>query len=1578
MRLSSILAPVLLFSLAEAHRDRGNYGVQCQPDHCPCQNECVLLKRHHTCCDRPSSRGKKGRDHHICGPGKECCGKGCCREGWKCSTDGLCRPPGHGPSKGCTTFVTTIVKPITTITKPISTVTHGDGETTDIQGPTTTSGGAPPPGTTGVVTSEPPGDPVSITTTNGPSGVITTTGTSGETIIISNTDTITIPTGITTPIVITGGDGEVSTFFPPGFTTNPGNPVTSDPATTTSAGPSGTPGISAPITITNPDGQVTTIMPPGPSTTEGGTTVVTNPDGQVTTLPDGQVTTILPPGGTDVTAPTGVVTTLPDGQVTTILPPGTEPTTTGDDTVPTGVVTLPDGQVTTILPPDTTTGDGNAPTGVVTTLPDGQVTTVLPPGTTTTGDDNAPTGVVTTLPDGQVTTILTPGTEPTTTGDDNAPTGVVTTLPDGQVTTIVSPDTTTTGDDNVPTGVVTTLPDGQVTTVFPPETTTNVDDIPTGVVTTLPDGQVTTVFPPETTTNVDDVPTGVVTTLPDGQVTTIFPPATTTTDAGDVTTGGVVTTLPDGQVTTIFPPVTTPTDVGDVTTGGVVTTLPDGQVTTIFPPETTTTDAGDVTTGGVVTTLPDGQVTTIFPPAITTTDAGDITTGGVVTTLPDGQVTTIFPPATTTTDGGELPSGGVVTTLPDGQVTTIFPPPTGPTTTEPPTTTTDVPPGGWIIPVTTPVDEPKPTDDGSVIPCSLWFFSICIRWDDFDIFGWEIVLPPGIYPPGPPPPFSIDPSALFTIDVTGILPEWPEFTIGPDRQPTFPPKPSNGPDGECETESAELCATRTSYGVSVSGEQTTTTNTQVLSTCGTVYGCNVRDVSVTETTTAAETATGTPISHVVYPKEGRNETQVGDIEEILFSLVNDTSKIYASDTTSLGLNFWRLPITIEQADELRKVEDVGSVMEECDNDAYPCWDPTIELVYQTDAPAQLSYVSWPDMTPRVRLEVLQNRYYFDDSSGQNVDVWVMDTGATADHPEFDLIRDRFDWVIKVPDWDGQSRQDDSYTDLGANAILSSHGTSMLSLVAGKTVGVAKNINAHIARLPRKRATGMGFTPEDYLETLAEVNERMTGDGSTASGVLLLAQMYQRNFFYRLKGDGTTNPLTLNGATFDESFGFEWRLHTLLEQIMAKGNIVVTGAGNVQSATIDGWPQNFGKNSGILQLPDIIVVGAVTPGEPGASDVLVYGSTDLASGLPHVYAPGYNMMVADGNRQLWNADKTEGIHRTGKGTSDASAMTAGLVASFLRLAQLGQLNNADGTAVANTPVGIRNYLLAKSWSRGQIPGRDGTSDRNGICNAVDLTKPACSWNPNPPTNQRRQEDGGSCELPLDPTTTTAEISTTEDISTTAPPAPPLTDLPTLTDVGTIVTPSGSSCAETGTVTQCIPGSGGQSACVENPTCVSWVNTMPPTTTEAPPPVTTTQAPPVVTEPPVTPLELAPVVCVDEGTLPGHGDINGDTQGNLADVFCEVEPLDNGVSDMGPGDQPLERLREANDEINYYYSISWVDGCVTSVARQDVLSPIGDGGASCKDILISTYNNCNNGGVGGYIDAGCLRYSFIGGE
>ncbi|KAL3297157.1 hypothetical protein RB213_006050 [Colletotrichum asianum] len=58
----------------------------------------------------------------------------------------------------------------------------------------------------------------------------------------------------------------------------------------------------------------------------------------------------------------------------------------------------------------------------------------------------------------------------------------------------------------------------------------------------------------------------------------------------------------------------------------------------------------------------------------------------------------------------------------------------------------------------------------------------------------------------------------------------------------------------------------------------------------------------------------------------------------------------------------------------------------------------------------------------------------------------------------------------------------------------------------------------------------------------------------------------------------------------------------------------------------------------------------------------------------------------------------------------------------------------------------------------------------------------------------------------------------------------------------------------------------------------------------------------------------------------------------------------------------------------FKISWIDGCETSVAEQNLDSPIeGDAGVTCASLMRANYKS-NNGGAGGYRDAGCLRYDF----
>ncbi|OTA53663.1 hypothetical protein K449DRAFT_401464 [Hypoxylon sp. EC38] len=141
------------------------------------------------------------------------------------------------------------------------------------------------------------------------------------------------------------------------------------------------------------------------------------------------------------------------------------------------------------------------------------------------------------------------------------------------------------------------------------------------------------------------------------------------------------------------------------------------------------------------------------------------------------------------------------------------------------------PPNAVIEPVTTSVDKPKPADNGVVVPCHLWFISLCVQPDNIKIGGWKFKLPPGVYPPGPPPPPALRLPSPLTI--RGTLPPWPKVAIGNDKLPTYSAEPT-----QCETKTAYLCATTESIGPST---------TETASSCEKIIGCNVQDSDSTKT-----------------------------------------------------------------------------------------------------------------------------------------------------------------------------------------------------------------------------------------------------------------------------------------------------------------------------------------------------------------------------------------------------------------------------------------------------------------------------------------------------------------------------------------------------------------------------------------------------------------------------------------------------------------------------------------------------------------------------------------------------------
>lgn len=190
------------------------------------------------------------------------------------------------------------------------------------------------------------------------------------------------------------------------------------------------------------------------------------------------------------------------------------------------------------------------------------------------------------------------------------------------------------------------------------------------------------------------------------------------------------------------------------------------------------------------------------------------------------------------------------------------------------------------------------------------------------------------------------------------------------------------------------------------------------------------------------------------------------------------------------------------------------------------------------------------------------------------------------------------------------------------------------------------------------------------------------------------------------------------------------------------------------------------------------------------------------------------------------------------------------------------------------------------------------------------------------------------------------------------------MPTLTrDPVSITTPSGSSCSETGTVTNC-----NGAACEENPICISWV---PVETTTEEPEMTTTEEPsetetettPTTTSEPdppnYTPLTPGTISCWDPADTPKHKDISPGTQKSYAEDFSETEPS-NGWTFQ---DESVGWIWSRDkDGVQYEYTVAWLGKCATDVKEQDMRWPLGQDGEYAEytayQIMRDNFEKCKS--------------------
>ncbi|KAK7938043.1 uncharacterized protein PG986_014911 [Apiospora aurea] len=128
-----------------------------------------------------------------------------------------------------------------------------------------------------------------------------------------------------------------------------------------------------------------------------------------------------------------------------------------------------------------------------------------------------------------------------------------------------------------------------------------------------------------------------------------------------------------------------------------------------------------------------------------------------------------------------------------------------------------------------------------------------------------------------------------------------------------------------------------------------------------------------------------------------------------------------------------------------------------------------------------------------------------------------------------------------------------------------------------------------------------------------------------------------------------------------------------------------------------------------------------------------------------------------------------------------------------------------------------------------------------------------------------------------------------------------------------------------------------------------------------------------------LALSSIQCNDESDFPGHGAI----QGSNVQLGSQQACMNTGLTEdeMYDGKAPITYSATISN-VPYYFAISWVRGCKTTVDKASPARLLNQTSKDtpghdlvCTELLYDNWNNCTgNGGVSGYVDAGCLRYNF----
>lgn len=167
-----------------------------------------------------------------------------------------------------------------------------------------------------------------------------------------------------------------------------------------------------------------------------------------------------------------------------------------------------------------------------------------------------------------------------------------------------------------------------------------------------------------------------------------------------------------------------------------------------------------------------------------------------------------------------------------------------------------------------------------------------------------------------------------------------------------------------------------------------------------------------------------------------------------------------------------------------------------------------------------------------------------------------------------------------------------------------------------------------------------------------------------------------------------------------------------------------------------------------------------------------------------------------------------------------------------------------------------------------------------------------------------------------------------------------------------------------------------------------------TTTVPTATTSTQKP---TATDVVPLKRTGRGCVSSDGVGKHKDVHKSSVAILAGSICADYP----DTKMKPGSKKIEVQEADNSGVSHTIVFEWLENCAVEEGEIDVTDPIR-GEEKCSKLIYEAWHGCkskntiaisfsllftfwrsrnltiffvlgNNGGIGGFIDIGCLRYS-----